>query len=103
MLCGGDEIGRTQRGNNNAYCQDNELSWFDWRLDDRRRSLSEFTRRLIEIRRGQPALRRRKFFRGQPIGTSTTKDLTWFRPDGAEMTHAEWHDAQVGALGLRLA
>src|SRR5262249_352124 len=64
MLCGGDEIGRTQRGNNNAYCQDNELSWHDWRLDDERRALLAFTRRLLALRAAQPVLRRRKFFSG---------------------------------------
>ncbi len=103
MLWGGDEMGRTQRGNNNAYCQDNELSWIDWGLDDVDRDLLEFTRRLVQIRRQQPVLRRRKFFQGRRIRGSEVKDLTWFRPDGAEMTDAEWQDAKLSALGLRLA
>jgi len=103
MLCGGDEIGRSQGGNNNAYCQDNEISWLDWRLDDRDRALLEFTSRLIRIRRQQPVLRRRTFFQGRRIRGSEVKDLTWYRPDGAEMTDAEWHDAEFSALGLRLA
>src|SRR5262249_33945448 len=61
MLCGGDEIGRTQRGNNNAYCQDNDISWLDWGLDDKKRALLRFTQRMFALRAGQPALRRRKF------------------------------------------
>jgi glycogen operon protein len=80
MLLAGDEIGRTQRGNNNAYCQDNEISWVDWNLDERRKSLLEFTRRLIRMRHEQPVLRRRRFFRGQQIWDSELKDLAWFRP-----------------------
>ena len=103
MLCGGDEIGRTQQGNNNAYCQDNELSWFDWRLDRRRRDLLAFTRRLIELRRQHPVLRRRQFFYGRKIRGSEVKDLSWFRPDGKEMTEENWQDAQARCIGLRLA
>ena len=70
MICGGDEIGRTQRGNNNAYCQDNEISWYDWKLDDRRLKFLDFTRKLIALRRSHPNLRRRKFYqdpRGVPL------------------------------------
>ena len=103
MLCGGDELGRSQGGNNNAYCQDTELSWIDWDLDDRQRALGDFVRELIRIRREQPTLRRRSFFQGRKIRGSEVKDLTWFRPDGTEMTDAEWHDAQFSALALRLA
>jgi isoamylase len=103
MLCGGDELGRTQRGNNNGYCQDNDLSWFSWEIDDRRSSLLAFARRLIEIRAEHPVLRRRKFFQGRRIRGSNVKDLTWLRPDGEEMTDAEWADAHYRALGLRLA
>src|SRR4029077_10819782 len=66
MLCGGDELGRTQLGNNNAYCQDKQLSWYDWELDDRRQSLLASARRLIELRQRHPNLRRRKFFLGRP-------------------------------------
>ena len=86
MLLGGDEMGRTQRGNNNAYCQDNEISWFDWTLDDRRRSLLDFTRRLIELRQQHPALQRQRFFEGDFIWESDSKDLAWLRPDGEEMS-----------------
>ncbi len=103
MICGGDELGRTQLGNNNAYCQDNPLSWFDWLLDERDEALLEFTRRLVALRKEQPVLRRRKFFQGRRIRGSDVKDLTWYRPDGQEMTDAEWDDAETRALGLRLA
>ena len=70
MLLAGDEMGRTQRGNNNAYCQDNELSWVDWNLDERRRALLEFTRRLIALRRRHPVLQQRRFFVGDLIWES---------------------------------
>jgi glycogen operon protein len=103
MLCAGDEIGRTQRGNNNAYCQDNEISWVDWRLDRRRRELLDFTRRLIELRRRHPVLRRRRFFYGRRIRGSEVKDLSWFRPDGREMTEEDWLNSHTRCFGLRLA
>ncbi|MBI2457661.1 MAG: glycogen debranching protein GlgX [candidate division NC10 bacterium] len=103
MLCGGDEIGRTQQGNNNGYCQDNEISWFDWKLDKRRRDLLAFTRCLIEVRRRHPVLRRRQFFYGRRIQGSEVKDLAWFRQDGKEMTEEDWTNPQTRCLGLRLA
>ena len=102
MLCGGDELGRTQQGNNNAYCQDNEISWYDWDLDDRRRDLLEFTRRAVHLRHRHPALRRRKYFQGRPIHGHDIKDIVWFRPDGREMKHEEWQAGWVRAVGLRL-
>jgi glycogen operon protein len=102
MLLGGDEIGRTQRGNNNAYCQDNELNWYDWELDAERRELLEFTRRLIRLRRAHPALRRRKFFQGRRIHGSEIRDITWFRADGAEMTEQEWGAGWLKSLAMRL-
>ena len=102
MLCGGDEIGRTQRGNNNAYCQDNELSWLNWELDDRGRRLLDFTRRLVRLRHTHPELRRRRFFQGRPLCAADMKDLTWHRPDGAEMTEAEWRESTLRAFGYRL-
>jgi glycogen operon protein len=101
MLCGGDEIGRTQRGNNNAYCQDNELSWYDWGLDAAARELLEFTERLIALRREHPELHRRKFFHGRPVCGAGMKDLTWIRPDGREMGDADWSGA-TSAFGFRL-
>ena len=102
MICGGDELGRTQRGNNNAYCQDNETSWFDWNLDRDARHLLEFTRRLIALRRREPVLHRRQFFFGRVIRGSEVKDLAWFRPDGREMTDEDWK-TYTRCLGLRLA
>jgi glycogen operon protein len=103
MLCGGDEPDRTQQGNNNAYCQDNELSWYDWELDERRQTLLEFTRHLIRLRQQHPNLHRRRFFQGRRIRGSDIKDLTWLRPDGTEMTDQGWEAVAVHCLGLRLA
>ena len=103
MLLAGDEIGRTQRGNNNAYCQDNEVSWIDWKLDRPRRELSEFTRHLIRLVRAHPALRRRHFFQGRRIRGSEVKDVVWFRPDGKEMTDEDWNNSENRCFGLRLA
>jgi isoamylase len=103
MLLGGDEIGRTQRGNNNAYCQDNDISWYDWSLDRRNRSLLAFTRDLIALWRTHPVLRRRRFFQGRLIRGSRVKDLTWYGPDGSEMTDAVWQGAEIRTLGLQLA
>ena len=86
MLLGGDEIGRTQDGNNNAYCQDNEISWYDWDHVDE--DLLACTRQLIELRRAHPVFRRRRWFQGRPI--RGVPDIAWFRPDGAEMDDADW-------------
>ena len=102
MLCGGDEMGRSQAGNNNAYCQDSEVSWFNWDLDDRARRLLDFTRRLIHLRRAHAELRRRRFFQGRPLCAAEMKDLTWHRPDGAEMAEAEWRESTLRAFGFRL-
>ncbi|HSF34423.1 MAG TPA: glycogen debranching protein GlgX [Candidatus Tectomicrobia bacterium] len=103
MLLAGDEIGRTQQGNNNAYCQDNETSWVDWQLDRQRRDLLAFTRLLIDCRQNHPVLQRPKFFQGRSLRGSEVKDLTWFRPDGKEMTDEDWGNAFARCLGLRLA
>ncbi|HET9093379.1 MAG TPA: alpha-amylase family glycosyl hydrolase, partial [Acidimicrobiales bacterium] len=98
MLLGGDEIGRTQGGNNNAYCQDNQLSWYDWaKVDD---DLLGFTRLLIAFRREHPVFHRRRFFRGRAI--RGTIDLGWFRPDGAEMTDEDWEPGFAKAVGVFL-
>ncbi len=111
MICGGDEIGRTQRGNNNAYAQDNEISWFHWDLTDRDKSLFEFTRKLVELRRQHPNLHRRKFFQDRSINPGsgqrevdgeTLRDITWVRPDGGEMTTEEWNAGWVRCIGLEL-
>jgi isoamylase len=103
MLLGGDEFGRTQQGNNNAYCQDNELSWYDWDLDAEQRGLLEFTRRLIALRREYPVLRQAEFLQGIFLPEADIKDVTWIKVDGTEMTPAEWRDAGARSLGMRLA
>jgi len=102
MLCGGDEIGRTQRGNNNAYCQDNEISWFDWDLEPRDEALRRFVGHLICLRKRHPNLRRRKFFQGRHIRGSDVKDITWLRSDGAEMTDEDWAAGWLRCFGMRL-
>jgi len=100
MLSHGDEIARTQRGNNNAYCQDNEVTWVDWNLDARRRALLDFARRMFAIRAENPVLRRRTFFHGQVIEHPGLKDLTWLRADGHELAQADWQDARSHSLGM---
>ncbi|QAT82029.1 glycogen debranching protein GlgX [Corallococcus coralloides] len=102
MIVAGDEMGRTQNGNNNAYCQDNELSWVDWSLDKTRQDLLEFTRKLIQFRHGQPVLQRRRFFQGEHLWESEHKDLAWFRPDGTEMGAEDWQKPFVRSLAFLL-
>jgi isoamylase len=102
MLVAGDEMGRTQGGNNNAYCQDNEMSWLDWNLDDRRRKLLEFTRKVIALRHKSEVLQRRHFFRGDYIWDSSWKDICWYRPDATEMTMEDWSQSFVRALSFVL-
>jgi isoamylase len=102
MICGGDELGRTQSGNNNAYCQDNELGWVGWALSDDDRALLEFTRHVARLRREHPTFRRRKFFRGREIRGSEVKDLAWIRADGQEMTDQEWNAGFVRCFGMAL-
>jgi glycogen operon protein len=103
MLVAGDEIGRTQRGNNNAYCQDSELSWVDWSLDEERRLLLEFVRRMIAVRRSHPVFRRHRFFQGRAIHGAGVKDIVWLRPDGGEMTEHEWEHTFARSLGVYLS
>jgi isoamylase len=100
MLLAGDEMGRTQRGNNNAYCQDNEISWLDWHPDQRGAALLELTRSLIALRSAHPVFRRRRFFQGQAIHGSAVKDIGWFTPDGAEMDEASWRAPDIATLGV---
>jgi glycogen operon protein len=104
MLVAGDEMGRTQGGNNNAYCQDNEVSWLDWSLLERPewRSLYELAARLITLRRTHPVLRRGGFFSGLALAPEGLRDVAWFRPDGGEMTDADWF-APSAALGMFLS
>jgi glycogen operon protein len=100
MLLAGDELGRTQRGNNNAYCQDNEVSWID--RDTADRELLEFTQGLIALRRRHPVFRRRRWFMGRSIRGEAATDVGWFRPDGTEMSEQDWQAAFAKALGVLL-
>ncbi len=104
MLLGGDEIGRTQEGNNNAYCQDSHLSWYDWLHPDT--DLLAWTRHLIALRKAHPVFRRRRFFQGRPSrGTARAEglpDLAWFRPDGTEMGDSDWSVGYAKSLGVFL-
>jgi isoamylase len=105
MLLAGDEIGRTQGGNNNAFCQDNEVSWVDWSTVDKPgvAPLLALTRRLLALRRSSPVLRQRRFFAGRPVpGGDGRKDLAWLRADGTEMTEREWHLPDLRTLGMYL-
>ena len=102
MISHGDEVGRTQQGNNNAYCQDNETTWIDWNLDADKRALLNFTIKLVQFRQSQPALRRRKYFQGRSIRGGEVKDLAWLAPDGREMTDEAWSADFVRSLGMLL-
>jgi len=102
MLLGGDEIARTQRGNNNAYCQDNEVSWIDWRLDGRAERMLAFTRRLIELRSKHPVFHRADFLSGEERMGSGAPDVWWFRADGRKMTQRNWRDGNALTLGVFL-
>jgi glycogen operon protein len=103
MLLGGDEIGRTQLGNNNAYCQDNDISWLDWNLNVQQRELLDFTRGLLAFRAEHPVLRRRRYFEGLFLPGADIKDLTWFKVDGAEIVDEQWTDGDVRSMAMRLA
>jgi glycogen operon protein len=98
MLLGGDELSRTQIGNNNAYCQDNQISWYDWD----RTELIDFCMRLIRYRKEHPAFRRRRWFQGQPIHGSEVKDIAWFTPDGDQMSEDDWGKWYAKSLGVFL-
>ena len=101
MLVAGDEAGRTQGGNNNAYCQDNEISWLDWRFDEGRTRLLEFAKRVIALRQEHPVFRRTRFLTGERERTALP-DAYWFRPDGLKMTRKNWEQAATPCLGLFL-
>jgi len=113
MICGGDEISREQKGNNNAYAQDNELTWYDWELDQPKKDLLEFTRKMIKFRLEHPNLHRRKFFQdrridpggaqGVEIEGAQVHDITWVRQDGCEMTAEEWNAGWIRSVGLLLS
>jgi glycogen operon protein len=100
MLLGGDEFGRTQGGNNNAYCQDNEISWFDWEAADK--ELLEFTRQLIQFRREHPVFRRRRWFHGRPIHGAEVTDIGWFTPEGDQMGEEHWGEGFAKAVAVFL-
>ncbi|HTA92484.1 MAG TPA: glycogen debranching protein GlgX, partial [Polyangiaceae bacterium] len=103
MILHGDERGRTQRGNNNGYCQDNPLSFLDWQLDDERRALLNFTKKLTALRRSHPVLRRSTFFKGRPLRGSNVSDISWLRHDGEGMTDDDWSNSETRSLGVFLA
>ena len=100
MLAYGDEVARTQRGNNNAYAQDNELTWMPWNLTPEQKQLQAFTRKLLAIRQAHPVLRRRHFFRGSAPPGSERKDVTWIRADGKEMQDADWRSPTAQCFGM---
>ena len=103
MLNAGDEFARTQQGNNNTYCQDNELNWFNWNWDDDAKNLFEFTKRLIRFRKEHPVFRRPKYFMGRRIRGSDVKDIMWFNPSGAEMNDQDWQNGFAKCLGLLIS
>jgi isoamylase len=100
MLSHGDELARTQGGNNNAYAQDNEITWVNWDLSEGQQKLNAFVRKLLTLRQAHPVLRRRHFFRGAPVSGSDQKDVTWIRPDGKELTDVDWRNPGARVLGM---
>jgi glycogen operon protein len=102
MLLAGDEIGHTQRGNNNAYCQDNELTWLNWELDDREKKLLDFVRRLIAIHTEHPTLHRRRFFHGKTLHGDHAAEIVWLDPSGNEMSSEAWKTPHMRCLGVHL-
>jgi glycogen operon protein len=103
MLTAGDETGRTQGGNNNAYCQDNEISWLPWEWDDEGKALLGFTREVIALRNKHPLFRRLTFFRGRAVRDTGAKDIVWLQPDGSEMSDEEWNQGHARCLGAHLS
>jgi isoamylase len=102
MLLGGDEVGRTQGGNNNAYCQDNPTSWFNWDIGESGYELCLFVHHVIAVMQSNPILRRRAFFTGEAFAGGDTKDVTWVRADGQEMTEQDWSDPDLHSIGMLL-
>jgi glycogen operon protein len=103
MLYSGDELSHTQKGNNNTYCQDNELTWLDWGLDQTKQAFLEFVKRVTKVRQDNPVLHRRKFFQGRAIRGSGITDISWFEPSGQVMSDDAWNAGFVKCLGVRLA
>jgi glycogen operon protein len=102
LISGGDEVERTQHGNNNAYCQDDEITWQDWDLDDEKKKLLEFTSKLIKLRREHPNLHRRKFFQDRTVRNSVVRDIAWYNTDGNEMPEEAWDSPWVRSIGFLL-
>ncbi len=102
MISHGDEYGRTQYGNNNAYCQDNELAWFNWNWDENQKNFFEFTRKLISIRKSQPVTHKRRFFKGRRIRGTGVKDIRWLNNDGTDMTDIQWNTDFIRCMGMLL-
>jgi isoamylase len=102
MISGGDELSRTQQGNNNGYCQDNELSWYPWELGKEEKQFLEFVKRIVAIRKSQPVFLRRNFFQGRLIRGTGTKDIAWLAPDGNEITDEDWENPSAHSLGVLL-
>jgi glycogen operon protein len=102
MLQAGDEIGRTQQGNNNAYCQDNELTWLHWDPDEGKMGLLKFVRRVTRVFQEQPVFHRRRFFHGKAIQGAEAPEISWLDPSGQEMTEQAWKDSFVRCLGVQL-
>jgi isoamylase len=103
MILAGDELSQTQKGNNNTYCQDNELTWLNWELNDEQKSFLHFVRRVARIWKEHPAFQRRHFFRGKPARGSNLKDIVWLEPSGKEMSDEAWNAGYVQCLGLHLS
>lgn len=103
MLYAGDAIGHTQMGNNNAYCQDNSISWLNWNLQPQDRDLLAFVQRMINLRKRHPVFRRKRFFQGRPIKGANVKDVLWLNPVGHEITEDEWRDGSLHCLGMFLS
>jgi glycogen operon protein len=102
MLLAGDELGQTQNGNNNAYCQDNEITWLNWNLDDRQKMLLKFTQRVTQVLSEEPVFQRRRFFHGRPIEGEGAPDIAWVNPDGTEMKGDAWNTGYARCLGVLL-
>ncbi|MCH7624072.1 MAG: hypothetical protein IIB46_08355 [Nitrospinae bacterium] len=103
MINGGDELSRTQKGNNNAYCQDNTISWYDWNLNKEQKQFLEFLKNIIQLRKTHPVFTRTKFFTGKKTGKSIARDISWISPNGRAMTQAKWDEPFARCIGLRLA
>ena len=102
MICGGDEVARSQRGNNNGYCQDNEITWYDWKLDAPRQRLMEFTGKLVKLRCKHPNLRRHKFFQDRTVKGSVVHDIAWFGTDGNQFPEADWNSGWKNSMAFLL-